>query len=543
MIGIRALFFPPGRNKGVAELIVFGWRGALAAILAGLVISFLLCGYWYPYWRIADMDITMAYQGFLVNAGYPQDFFDHPGHIAIILTASWFQLFHWLGLLDVASLARMPPASDAAAFDHVWTQAIRAGRVLSLAEAMSFVVAFALLLRRLIGDWQVAILATFCLAFSGGLMMLARTFRTDLLAAGLVTCGFLILLIAARSPSGWLRPVLVGLAAALCTLAIVNKVQALLMVMALLPVIPFFGVPAAPDTFWRSRKAFVALAALAVVAVVLAVPAGKLVVLGLSTDDVAIPLPFGVHGLFHPLIAGLVLLIMAVFAWLWRAPATETAGAMIAVAAGIALGLLSLELLYHPRTVAIVVNPIEFMYGWARGSNPELAAPGTILSGSFLSVLAGGALDVLTRLTFVLQSSPRPTIFVEWLVVAGAVLAWRRGHHMLVWQVSALLAAAFAVDLVNTLRGLKLEYFLYTDPLVVIAAAWLLAHLPDLKTHRWTYATGIAVFWIHIAIGQAEPVKHMFKKSGPEVECWWLPQHTGRIERFPFCPPIKSPTG
>src|SRR5664279_2690102 len=343
---LRKFLLSPERN-GVAGLIFFGWPGSIAFILGGLLVSFLLCGYWYPYWRIADMDIMMGYQGFLVNAGFAQDFFDHPGYLSVVLTADWFALLHRLGLIDVASLAQMPKADDAAAFNAVWTQAIRAGRVLSLLETSAFIVAFALLLRRLIRDWQISVLAVFCLTFSGGLMMNVRNFRTDTLAAALVTCGFMILLIAARAPRSPWRPLLAGLAAALCTLGVVNKVQALFLVMALLPVILFFGMPSGPDGFWRSsRKSVVALLVLAVFAGVLAYLESDMIVLGLSGTGVTMPPPFGVRGLYQGLIAALVAITMAVFARLWRVPILEAAAAMIAVAAGILLGLLSLDILY-----------------------------------------------------------------------------------------------------------------------------------------------------------------------------------------------------
>lgn len=536
MRGVHNLLFPPD-NRGVAGLFFFGWRGMIVAILAGLAASFLLCGYWYPYWRLADMDLMMAYQGFLVNSGHPQDFFDHPGHLSVILTSAWFELFHKLGWIDALTLSDIPPASDAVAFDRVWTQAVRAGRLLSLTLATGFIVAFALLLRRLIRDWQIAVMAAFCLAFSGGLMMNARTFRTDMIAAGLVTCGFLIALIAARSPRLSVRPVLIGIAAMLFTLGIINKVNALFLATGLVAVIPLFGMASGEmPSFWRSGKAFGAVLGFAVVAALLAIPAGQLVVLGLSSPA-AMPPPFGVHGLYQALIAGLIVAAMAVYARLWRVSVAEALAAMLAVVAGISLGLLALDILYHPRNVAIVMNPIEHMFAWARGSDPTLGTAGTILSGRLFVSLGQGLLEIMAQRTFVLHSSGRPTIVLDWLVVAGMVLAWRRGERRLVFQVLALMMVAWAVDVTSTLRGLKLEYFIHADPLIIIAAAWLLAHLPDLKTHRFAYAVAVGVVAVHVVLSQAAPLKHVLRKVGPEGECVWLPDYAKRIERFSFCPP------
>lgn len=107
-------------------MVFLPWRWVIAAILGALAASFLLAGYWYPYWRMADMDLMMAYQGFLVNSGYEQDFFIHPGHISVILTSAWHNLFYRLGWLDALTIAQLPAPSDVAGFDHVWTQAVRA---------------------------------------------------------------------------------------------------------------------------------------------------------------------------------------------------------------------------------------------------------------------------------------------------------------------------------------------------------------------------------------------------------------------------------
>ena len=47
------------------RLSVTGWRGGLAALVAGLVLSFLLFGYFVIYWRNADMDFMVIYNAFL----------------------------------------------------------------------------------------------------------------------------------------------------------------------------------------------------------------------------------------------------------------------------------------------------------------------------------------------------------------------------------------------------------------------------------------------------------------------------------------------
>ena len=97
---------------------------------------------------------------------------------------------------------------------------------------------------------------------------------------------------------------------------------------------------------------------------------------------------------------------------------------------------------------------------------------------------------MIARRTFVLSSSPRPTIFLEWFVIAATVIAIRRREWRLVLQVAALMLTDWGIDTLGMARGLKQEYFLLTDPLVIIAAALLVAKLTDLQRHRWTYPLG-----------------------------------------------------
>jgi hypothetical protein len=85
-------------------------------------------------------------------------------------------------------------------------------------------------------------------------------------------------------------------------------------------------------------------------------------------------------------------------------------------------------------------------------------------------------------------------------------------------------------------RHLEQAYFLFTDPLAIIAAALLIARLTDLQRHRWTYPLGVALVAVTIVVSQAEPVKHVFKTGGPEVLCQeGLPQYYRRLGTLPFC--------
>jgi hypothetical protein len=186
-----------GAQPALARLTPFSWRGEMLFVCGAMLVSFLISGFWYPYWRIADMDFWVVYNGFLLNSGMAQEFFDHPGYLSILMLSEWMHALHLLGLLKVDSFTQLPTVADAAALNAAWTSATRAGRVLSLVFAVGFVLAFGALLRVLVREWRVAALGLFFLAFSGGMAMQMRIMRTELIACGLFYCGLLILLIAA----------------------------------------------------------------------------------------------------------------------------------------------------------------------------------------------------------------------------------------------------------------------------------------------------------------------------------------------------------
>ena len=513
----------------------------LVAVLGGLLISFVLFGFWWPYWRIADMDLFMVYNGFLLNDGLPQEVFDHPGSTSILLLGYWLKLAHGLGLVSVDALSALPPPADAG---PAWSAAVRAGRVLSLLTSCVFVAAFAALLRRLVQDWRIAVLGAFALAFSGGMAMHSRMSRDELLCAALLTCGLLLLLIAARGPSRSWRPVLVGLGALLATLAFVNKVQVITLACALpLVALPFGSHIGNAAGFWRtSRWALPTAAALVVAAILIAIPASSLVWFGLTAARESVfhwrPLAFGTFGFYQPIIAAWVVLAMIAFAIVWCVPILETLATMACVLAGVALALLSLDIRYNPQVVLVVMNPLD----QALQLVPRVShTDGTgLLNAPLFQALLDGVLNVAARLTFVLRTSSRPTIFVEWLVIAGAIVAFRARQRKLVLQVAALMCVVWGVDTVNTLRGLKIEYWIFTDPLVIIAAALLLANVPSLRSYRWAYRVGIVLFAAHVFVGQAEVVKHTFKRDVPLDWCTEHFYYTKRVERFPFCPPPRT---
>jgi hypothetical protein len=222
---------------------------------------------------------------------------------------------------------------------------------------------------------------------------------------------------------------------------------------------------------------------------------------------------------------------MLAYMLLWRVPVLETLTAACAIVAGTGIALLALGLRYHPNDAMVVFHPLEEMYAFGASTAPELAK-GTF--GDRVIYLVNALGGLIARRTFVLQSSPRPTIFLEWFVIAATIFTIRRREWSTVFKVCALMATVYGVDLLGMARGLKQEYFLLTDPLVIIAGALLLSRVPALQKHRWAYPVGAALIVAHVAISQAEPIKHVFRTDGEEVLCG-LYHNAQRVEHLPVC--------
>jgi hypothetical protein len=523
-------------NDAFDRLTPVGWRVGLAAIVGGLAISFLLFGYAVVYWRNADMDFMVIYSALAMNDGKPQQFLDHTAYLTILSVKSWFQLLHAFGWLDAYTLPAVPPATDAAAFDIAMTHAVRAGRVLAFLIAAGCVLIFAALVRRILRDWRVALLATLAFALSGGIAVHSRILRSELVAACPVIFALMLLIILGRR-GRLLRPLGLAIAAALCVLGLENKVQAILLIGTLpLVILPFGGAASASVAFWSTRASWLAAGVAGIIAGAAAYVAWPLIATGLDRGllDAAQfhPLALNRFGVYQVALLVLIVVCMSVYAAIWRVAAAETLASMFAVAAGAALALLVLDLDYNTGDVIAVINPLEKMLTFA-DANTSGVANGSSLAAVFL-LLFDGLASVLARYSFVLHSSPRPTVFLTWLIIPGIVYAWRRGEKQVALQSLMLMGAAIGIDALGVRRGLKVEYFIFTDPLIVLAGAILLDSMPDLRFHKWTYPIAAALIGLHVVVSQAEPIKYSLRRVGPESTCAWNPYYMPLMP-LPWC--------
>jgi hypothetical protein len=537
---------PPLRSRAgfdaLAPLTFLGWWAGLAAIVASLAASFFLYGYAVVYWRNADMDFMVIYNALALNDGKPQQFFDHTGYLTMLIVKVWFEILHGLGLLNSYSLSSMPPASDPLGFDAAMTSAVRAGRLTAWLLATASVLVFAGLIRAVVRDWRLALIATFAFAFSGGLAVHARILRTELVAACPVIFALMILIVSGRRAS-LARPLWMALAATLCVLGLENKVQAILLI-ATLPVLvlPFGGKASASVAFWRNSRSAFALAMAAVITAAVSIGvAWPLIATGLDRTllDAAgfHPLLFGRFGVYQAALLLLIGACMLTYAAIWGVSAAETLVSMAAILAGASVALLALNLDYNTNNVIAVFNPLEKMLRFVDAGTAAAANQSGLLDIFWL--LLDGIASVAVRYSFVLHSSPRPTVLLTWLIVPGVACAWMRGQRQVAIQAVLLLAAAVGIDALGVRRGLKSEYFIFTDPLIILSGAFLLDSLCDLRFHKWALPIALILFALQIVISQAEPVKYALQRRGPESVCEWN-QYYMPLMPLPWCPPART---
>ena len=484
----------------------------------------------------------VIYNALVLNDGKPQSFFDHTAYITIISVEFWFRLLHAIGLLDSYSLSTFPPASDAAAFDAAMIQAVRAGRVYAWLTATVCVLIFASLSRRLLRDWRIAQIATFAFAFSGAMALHSRILRSEFIAAAPVLFALMILILIGRRASSS-RPLAMAGAAALCVLGLENKVQAILLIGALPPLmLPFGGSTSASVAFWRNaRSRWLPVVLAAAVAAPAAWAAWPLIVIGFDHELLHAaqfrPLLLGRFGLYQPALVILIGGCMIAYAVIWRVSVAETLASIFAMTAAALAMLLALNLQYNTGNVIAVFNPLEKMLVFADADTVGAASEPTL---STILLLLDGVASVLRRYTFVLHPSPRPTVFLTWLIIPGIAYAWRRRENQAAVQALLLLLTAVGIDALGVRRGLKAEYFIFTDPLIILAGALLLDSLNDLRFHNWAYPVAAVLFVLHIVVGQAEPVKYAYMRRGPESICQWQP-HYAPLLPLPWCPSEARP--
>src|SRR5262249_29554128 len=193
-----------------------------------------------------------------------------------------------------------------------------------------------------------AIMAGIALAWSGGVAMHIRIMRTELLSAGFVTSALLLVLIAGRA-AGLRRTVLVAFAGLSASLAVITKVQALLPALAIPIIALAFGQTEPTDKAEQPTTArrWLVPAIAVFLAIAAAYPAAALILQGMARAGVYRPLGGGLSGVYQWLIVLWVAGAIAIYAAVWRVAVPDAVAGVAAVALGIALGILTLDIRYQ----------------------------------------------------------------------------------------------------------------------------------------------------------------------------------------------------
>jgi hypothetical protein len=523
----------------------FRWWAFNKALGLGLIASVLAFGFFLPYWRHADQDLALIYEGLLALNGLPQEYFDHPGYAYFLVIGGWFRLLDWVGLLPVHSFADFPPLSDPAALDAAWTELVYAGRALSVLLAATLVFVFAELTRRIFNDARLAGIAAVAFASGMGIMTQARQLRTEMVSGGLTMAALLLALLAARTKPGGKALTYLILAGACAALAVTAKVQAVFLIAAIPVVLIAFGEkPAAVDPEGMAGEQAWLWAALAFcLSELSSLPAGSLFYYGLTHWGEALhpykPLGGGLSatGIYQGVFVGWLALAMLLYARIWRLPAAYALQGVCALSFGAAMGMSVLFVRYHPQNVIAVTNFIEQMFvfsSWRHGA--ELGGEGPVATAPLIKLVGEGLWRTFAIRTVVLHPDNIPqTLLVEWFVIFAAVKAWRGGRRGDALVMMTPLAVAWGLEAVFSLRGFQRAYAIYTDPLTVLAGVAALRAFPhwlEVATLRRRVYAGLALL---VVLAHVWPVVAERRKVDPAQHCDWLPIYLPRVEGFPFC--------
>jgi len=485
-----------------------------------------------------------VYESVLYNDGSSQHFLWYPMYLTPQLLGSWYSIVHFIGFIPDYKLSVLTDLSTVSEFDATWQRLVAWGYIYSFALGTVYVFLSIALIRRLTGVWQVAVLAGIALAFSSGIALGYRILRAELLCSALVIIALLLTLVAAKSPRSPWRFFYLGLAGLLASLALAEKVQALIPLLTIPVIALAFGTEESNDPKVRTGSGF-RLTALCLLSLAVVVPTINLVEQGITNMASSYVHPVGprlnvkyyhhlaggLSGFYQWLLVSYVALSMLLYAWLWRVRPIDVASGILAVYVGLALGLLTLHWRYDPIVVSAIANPLEHL----RAVSP---AHGRSLTELGIESIKG-LIRVLSVHTFFLHPSHRPTLIVEWVSIYAAFLLWRRGDKQVALQVAVLLLAVIAIEALFSLRGgvahnVSIFYVPFTDPLIVLAGAIALSHfymdLLSLKAQRLVLGCMlIYVFWGHF-----EPIRATYGDKSKRKVCVVVAHFVQGI-RIPYC--------
>jgi hypothetical protein len=454
---IRTAMAPDGMHARTIRFL--DWKPVSALCIVLLAAIVWSHGPTRPTYTNADPDIIYAYESLLINGGLDQNYFDHTGYIYILLLSVWTRVLHVVGLLGpirVQEFATMPPPAFETAYYHL----VVAGRAFSLLIAAGFVVLLWHVVHLLTRSRAIAAVAALLFAISPGLTLPAMITRPEMLSALFAFAAFAALVHAAGAVR-WRAPALLALGAFLAMAAMMTKVQAVPLLLALPVLAIAFGQhhPVGAFPWQRPGDAWIA-PTLACAAVTFGLPALTMV-FGRAIQ----------HGwpLYQIAIAVFVAASVALYARVHRLdPPTAAAGATAVLA-----GWSAAQYLHLITNVITNTDVVANFFGHMTQFTPVAGKVGDP------DAVARGLLKVLWRSAaqpFQIESpNSFPLRCAFWLSFPAVAYLVRARAYRAACQGGLLVGLAYAMEVYCNLRSWSAAYYLFATPWLIAGATLLAA--------------------------------------------------------------------
>jgi len=454
-----------------------------------------------PFHQEPDAGITWVYQTLLVTEGPRQTSWDHPAYVHLLLMGAWYLVLDGIGILSASTLSEVQAAPS---LRDAFVDLIVAGRVFSGIFVGLMAVMFYTGLRSLAGRRVVAIVASLFLVFTTGFVEQTIRIHTELFSALFTYASFFLVLAAARN-LGWRGFLWLALAATSATLAMLAKMQALPLLLALPLVALLVGRPtpvAWADPIAREstgRVLVVVTACLAISVIAMAMMMAQLTVLDQTPRVVS-------ARVFQAVMAIYLLLAMVLYSLSYRPHWKPFILGPCALAAGISIGLYFLFISHYPKLFQVVVDYVDHMAGYS--SPISMASQGGHGSSNDLFLFVTHTVldnlrNVLHR-SFLVFGEERSNLITPlyWTLGLGAVAVLVLGRWRLAAQLFLFLAIALGMEAFCRLRSFAGWYYVYVEPWIIIGNVQLCSFVLErasIDSRKAVYRSvfvGVSVFWL-----------------------------------------------
>ena len=170
-------------TQRMGSVNLWGFYFLISALLCCL---FFITSYQRDWSTNADQEFTLAYNAALINGGFNQDYYDHPGFFTIYILGGILGFLKYIGINSVSTITELNGLNP---FFSGLTQITVGARLLSFLTVGLFTLFWYSLAKRYLQNQYLALGTAFIIFFSGSLTLHLSQLRTEPIA-------FLLLIIA-----------------------------------------------------------------------------------------------------------------------------------------------------------------------------------------------------------------------------------------------------------------------------------------------------------------------------------------------------------